>query len=466
MNKKIIFVEPSGSIANVFDNAMKLPLLGTLYLGTILHDAGYEVEILNENLLRRKLHPIELAADFVCFSCLTVNSNRASDLAKGVRSVYPNAKIIVGGIHPSLLPEEFKLVADHIVIGEAEDIIVDIIKGRFSEQIITGHPIKNLDTLPLMNYSLLRNSKEMDIIPIMTSRGCPFNCNFCTVTKVFGRLYRQQSVNRIISEIKHAVEYFNTLNIFFYDDNFTTNKKFSNELIDSFIKEKLNISWTAQVRADIANDDSLLKKMFKAGCTRVYIGFESVDDKVLAAYGKSQTKADIEKAIKKIHEHGINIHGMFMFGEDNDTVESIHATVDFTIKNYVDTLQYMILTPFPGTQIYDKLNSENRLMHKNWDYFNGMYVVHYPKQMLPSELQSEVTNAYKTFYSFKRTMLDLLYFVFNVSFDAMFWNFSRVKRYDIGNLYLKTGAKLIIRDFLKYNSNYLNYLTTLNTKRG
>ncbi|MBD3271718.1 MAG: radical SAM protein, partial [Elusimicrobia bacterium] len=346
----------------------------------------------------------------------------------------------------------------HIVIGEAEEIILDIINGRYSEQIIHGRPVKNLDELPFINYDLLVNAKHMNIIPIMTSRGCPFNCNFCTVTKVFGRAFRQQSADRIISEIKHAKQYFNKSTFFFYDDNFTTNKQFSNDIINRFIKEKLNITWTAQVRADIANDDALLHKIFKAGCDRVFIGFESIDERVLKSYGKSQTRHDIEKAIKKIHECGINIHGMFMVGEDNDIFESIDITVDFAIENHIDTVQFMILTPFPGTQIYEKLNSENRLLHHNWDFFNGMHVVHYPKSISPLQLQLGVINAHRKFYSVSRTLLDLLYFIFNITSDALVWNFSRAKRYDLNNLYLKAGAKLIIIEYIRSHNNYIDYL--------
>ncbi|MFH1379956.1 MAG: radical SAM protein [bacterium] len=458
MTKKIYFVETAGSIANIFENQMKLPLLGSLYLGTILHNAGYEVQILNENILKKKIHPIELDADYVCLSCLTLSASRTIELARGVRRMYPRTKLIVGGIHPSLLPEEFISTADHIVIGEAEEIILDIIEGKYTDQIIYGRPVKNLDELPLINYRLLKRSKRMNIIPVMTSRGCPFNCNFCTVTTVFGKAFRQQSIDRIIREIKHAVQYFNRTSIFFYDDNFTTNKRFSNELFDRFIKEKLNISWTAQVRADIVRDAEVLGKMFKAGCDRVFIGFESVDERVLKAYGKSQTRADIEKAIHKIHAQGINIHGMFMFGEDNDTLESIDHTVDFAITNYIDTVQFMALTPFPGTQIYEKINSEKRLLHTNWDYFNGMHVVHKPMKISPLELQEGLVNAHKKFYSFSRTMLDLLYFAFNITFDAFVWNFKHVRRYDINNLYLKAGAKFIISVYIKFHRNYISYL--------
>ena len=128
MNKKsVIFIEPTGNKTNVFDNYMKLPLLGCLYLGTILHNAGYAVKILNENILGRRISPFELAADCVCFSVLTLNVNRAKELALKVREIFPKTKIVFGGIHPSLLPDDFIDIADHVVVGEAETVICDVI---------------------------------------------------------------------------------------------------------------------------------------------------------------------------------------------------------------------------------------------------------------------------------------------------------------------------------------------------
>jgi len=131
-NKSVIFIEPAGSKANVFDNFMKLPLLGSLYLGTILHNAGYIVKIINENILGRKISPFELNADYLCISCLTLTSNRAKELIIKAREIFPDIKIIVGGIHPSLLPIEFADLVDYVVVGEAETIIIDIIEGKRS----------------------------------------------------------------------------------------------------------------------------------------------------------------------------------------------------------------------------------------------------------------------------------------------------------------------------------------------
>ncbi|MFP4520651.1 MAG: B12-binding domain-containing radical SAM protein [Fibrobacterota bacterium] len=464
-NKNIVFIEPLGDSANVFDNYMKLPLMGPFYLGTILHNNGYDVRILNENVLGRRIDPFEIDADIFCITSLTVSANRAKLLARQLRQLYPSSKILIGGIHASLLSDEFLEVADHVISGEAEEIILDLVEGKITDKLVYGNHIKNLDSLPLINYGLLENIENMDYIPIMTSRGCPFDCNFCTVTKIFGKKFRTQSPDRIIGEIKNALKHFKTRNVFFYDDNLTANRRRAEELYDKLLEEDVPVTWSAQVRADLAKKPELLKKMRDAGCSRVFIGFESIEEETLKAYKKSQTISDIENAIRRFHEYGINIHGMFMFGEDNDTLDTINRTLEFAVKHEIDTLQFMILTPFPGTQVYDMLVEQKRLYHKNWDYYNGMYIVFRPKNMNPLKLQRAVIKAYKKFYSFRRTMSDSLRIGLNIFLDALVFNFSRVFQYDFNTILVRFGAKMIVGKYGEINHHYLEFLDHVEKKQ-
>ncbi|MBD3344950.1 MAG: radical SAM protein [Chitinivibrionales bacterium] len=456
--KSVVFIEPAGSEANVFENYMRLPLTGCLYLGTILHNAGYPVRIYNENILSQKIDPFAIQADVYCISALTVSANRAKHLANQIRKVYPHAKILIGGIHASLLPREFVDCADHVIQGEAEANIVDIIEGAYEETIIQGKAIENIENLPLIEYSLLEGVETMSIIPIMTSRGCPFDCNFCTVTKIFGKKFRMQSAERIVEEIKHALKFFKTRDIFFYDDNFSANKKRVERLCDLIEQEKLDISWTAQVRSDISKSPELIGRMERTGCRFFFIGFESINDATLKALHKSQTKSDIEKAIDIIHKKGISIHGMFMFGEDNDTPATIHETVDFAIHHHIDTVQFMILTPFPGTQVYEKIENENRLYHTRWEFFNGMYLVFQPKSMSASVLQKEVLIAYRKFYSLPRVMMEGLKQLANVVLDALVWDFQRVLRYGFFSLMVKAGGTFLVKQYITIYEEYIQFL--------
>ena len=456
--KSIVFIEPSGNRTNVFDNYMRLPLLGSLNLATILHNSGYSVRILNENILSETIDPFEITADVFCISALTVSANRSKLLAGKLKKIYPESMVVIGGIHASLLPEDFARVADHVVAGEADEIIVDIIEGKYPDKIVHGPRTVSLEDLPLINYALLEGIERMDTIPIMTSRGCPFDCSFCTVTKIFGRKFRMQSPQRIVAEIENALGIFNTKDIFFYDDNFTANKRRVHELCDLLIERNLEINWSAQVRTDLAKDPVLIEKMVKAGLRWVYVGFESINDRTLKDLQKSQTKTDIEHAIQKLHAFGVNIHGMFIFGEDRDTVTGISKTVEFVVENEIDTVQFMILTPFPGTQFYERMVQEDRLFHRNWDYYNAMYAVFQPKTMSPSRLTYETFRAYRRFYSLQRTLLNSLRLVFSIFLDATVWNFKRAGRYGLDILFLRAGARMIVSKFSNTLESYMKYL--------
>ena len=465
MNKKsVIFIEPAGSKVSVFDNFMRLPLLGSLYLGTILHNEGYQVRILNENILGREVDPFETEADVFCITALTVSANRARILAHQIKSIHPESMVVIGGIHASLLPEDFTDIADHVVTGEAEEIIVDVVEGKFRDKIIHGPKTKDLEKLPLVNYGLLEKAQNIRVVPVMTSRGCPFDCTFCTVTKVFGRKFRMQSPQRIVAEVENALAFFGGKTFFFYDDNFSANKKRVHELCDLMIEKKLGITWVAQVRSDLAKDPELVNRMVAAGLDWVFVGFESIEDETLKAYNKSQTRADIEDAIRVLHAHKVSIHGMFMFGEDHDTVETMANTVDFAIKNEIETVQFMILTPFPGTQCYDRIVEDNRLLHRDWDYFNAMFTVFRPKNMSAARLLNETHRAYRKFYSLRRTLLDMLFMVFNVLLDGMVWNFKRADKYSLDAIFLRGGAKSLVKKHSPLYEAYLKYLNDIEKK--
>lgn len=459
--KKILLIEPKGIGSNVFENYMNLPLTGLLYLGTILKNWGHDVTIINEKL-SHDVDPFEIHADIYCITSLTVTTNRAIHLANQFKKLYPKSKVIIGGIHATLLPENFSNVADQIVIGEAENIIVDLIEGKIEERIVHGSPVTDMDSLPMIDYSLLMDYDKLDIIPIITSRGCPFDCDFCTVTKIFGKKFRMQSPKRILEEIKNALSFFQTRNFFFYDDNFTANKKRILQFTELLFEENIKIEWSAQVRSDIAKDPQLIKKLAKAGCDRVFVGFESIDDTTLKELNKSQTRKDIEESIEILQRFGIKIHGMFMFGEDNDKIGNISNTVDFAISHDIDTVQFMILTPFPGTKTYKKITDQNRLFHKNWDYYDGMYIVFQPKNMNPTRLQHETINAYKKFYSLNRTIVDAFYFMFNIFLDALVWNFRRAHRYNFDTIFLRIASKFIVKRYSAfYNASYLKFLENI-----
>lgn len=385
---KVVLIEPRSTPANVYSK-ISMPLLGPVYLGTILKARGHQVQIYKEDICVPDY--ARLKADFIGISILTSTAKRGYEIA----DLFPKDKVIMGGVHASLVPEETLKHAGRVVVGEAENVIVDIVEGRLKDRLIRGTAIDDLDSLPYPDFSLLEGYKAASLLaPISTSRGCPFDCSFCSVTKMFGRKYRFRSHENVINELVLR----NEKNYFFCDDNFTANPGRTRKLLDSI--SKLNIGkWGCQVRCDAAGDANLLKLMSQAGCAAVCIGFESVNPKTLQGYDKRQTIEEVVHAIKAFHKEKISVHGMFVLGGDSDGKKTALETVKFALKHKIDTIQMMILTPFPGTKVYDDLQKQNRIFSRDWDLYDGQHTVFTPKLLSARELQMNTVKAYARFYS-------------------------------------------------------------------
>lgn len=403
---KVVFIEPAASEANVYSK-LHMPLLGPVYLATILKNRGHEVEVYNEEILRPDYS--RLNADVIGISILTSTARRGYEIARR----FPKEKVIIGGVHASLMPEEALDYSRQVIIGEAEEVIVDIVEGRLQDSIIHGRPVQNLDTLPFPDFSLIKGYKFPSFLtPVSTSRGCPFDCSFCSVTKVFGRNYRFRSAENIIRELGSR----RRKALFFCDDNFTAHPKRIRLLLEMMIKNKIR-NWTCQVRCDAAKDNSLLALMSRAGCSAVCVGFESVNKQTLLAYQKNQSLDDIVNSIRAFHKNRIKVHGMFVLGSDSDTKSTVWDTLKFAIKQKIDTLQMMILTPVPGTRIYNELKEQQRILSHDWSLYDGQHVVFKPKLISPRELQVNVAKAYSRFYSLSQVFL----FLFKLHFrNALF----------------------------------------------
>jgi radical SAM superfamily enzyme YgiQ (UPF0313 family) len=238
----------------------------------------------------------------------------------------------------------------------------------------------------------------MKTTPIMTSWGCPFHCNFCSVTAMFGRKYRFRSAENIIAELKQR----QPRKIFFYDDNIAADKKRLKELLRLMIAEDIVVPWSAQMRTDVVRDPELLDLMRRSGCNRAYLGLESVNQATLDSFDKHQSVDDIVQAIRILHEYGIASHGMFMLGADTDTKESLRETVKFAMKNHIDTIQLAALTPLPGTPLFEELDAAGRIFEKQWHLYDAQHVVFEPANMTAYELQLEALRGYMKFYSLRQ----------------------------------------------------------------
>ncbi len=401
-----------------------MPLLGPVYLGAILKKRGHEVEIFNENIIRPDYSRLD--ADFYGISILTSTAKRGYEIAAKL----PKEKVVFGGVHASLLPEEALKFSRQVVVGEAEEVICGVAEGAIKDEIVYGRRVEDLDSLPHPDFSLVKGYRESPaIMPISTSRGCPFDCTFCSVTKMFGREYRFRSAANVMEELvsRKAKSYF------FCDDNFTANPKRTRKLL-SLMQNDRKRNWSCQVRCDAAKDESLLGQMADAGCSVVCVGFESVNLKTLHAYQKKQGLNDIIHSIRLFHRKKIKIHGMFVLGSDDDNESTIWDTLKFAIRQKIDTLQMTILTPFPGTKVYEELKKQKRIFSHDWNLYDGQHIVFSPKLLSARKLQIEVLRAYVKFYSVYRSLFLLLKLRFR---NAMF----------------RFMGNIIVREWLKNNQS-------------
>lgn len=451
---KIIVVEPMGSRENVFAKYMDLPLLGPLYIAAALRDCGFSVQVLNENILGRAVSMREIDADVICVSMITPTAIRGYEILREFKALRPEGFAVAGGFHPSFLPEEALRYADCVVVGEGEQVIAQVIKER-QKGVVQGVPSRDLDELPFPDLSLLTGSERLKVHPLLTSRGCPFDCTFCAVTKMFGRRYKMHSVERVLEELGRVPA---SRFVFFYDDNFTANPNRTFLLLDAMMKKFPRLRWSAQVRCDIAKHEDLVSLMARAGCKRVYVGFESLSDEALESLNKRQKREDIVRAVETFHRYGIGIHGMFILGADGDAPEAARQTVDFCRKHKMDSVQFMALTPLPGTPLFASLEREGRILHKRWELYDGAHVVFSPSTQSPAELQEQLVIAFEDFYSLSAAISDGLNAIVSATVGLGRRLSRRFASLAIRNAMLKFQARAIIKQWVENNRDYLCWL--------
>jgi len=457
---KITLIEPRSPDFHIF-SLYPLPRLGIILLGTILKQRGHDVSVIVESMGEI---PWDEAAssDLVGISTITSTAPRAYEMAESLREI--GVPTVMGGPHVTFLAEEGISHADYVIRGEAENsfpMLVEAITGDRDMAEVPGLTYKlngeilenpmegealSLDELPEPDFTLLgthffkKKGWTKRVIPMQTSRGCPYNCNFCSVTRMFGRKMRYRSVDAIIEELRKYDDRKNS--IFFYDDNFVANPKRAKELMRRMIEEDFKFVSSAQVRVDAGKDRELMRLMRDAGLKTVFIGLESVSPESLKKMNKSQTLEDMEEGLRGFREFGISVHGMFVFGFDQDEEKTFKETVRFARKNAVDSVQFLILTPLPGTPVYREIEADGRIIIKDWSFYDGHHVVFSPKRVDPYCLQRAQIRGHRRFYS----TLEVI---------------RRFYRFDFFNAMIAAYAKRLSKTLVKENKLYLKVIKFL-----
>jgi radical SAM superfamily enzyme YgiQ (UPF0313 family) len=418
-----------------------MPRLGLPIIAATLKQRGHDVLIYSPQMAPVDWDDVH-SADLVGLSSTTSTTAAAYDFADDLRA--RNIPVVIGGSHVTFMADEALAHADYVARGEGgEQLMLELIEalqGSRNLHDIDGlsfmadgemvhNPLRerlaDLDELPFPDLQAIVGHEKLNTMPIMTSWGCPFACNFCSVTAMFGRKFRFRSAESVVAELKEK----QPRRIFFYDDNMAADRKRLKRLLQMMIDEGLVVPWSAQVRTDVVADPELLDLMRRSGCELVYLGLESVSQETLDGFEKSQSVEDIERAIRVLHEYDICSHGMFVLGADTDTVQTVRDTVTFAKKNRINTLMLNILTPLPGTPQYRDLDAEGRIFDKRWHLYDAHHAVFEPRRMTPYELQMEVLRGYMRFYSLRTWLRYIVTFQFTKQLLFHTWGWAIVRNW-------------------------------------
>jgi radical SAM superfamily enzyme YgiQ (UPF0313 family) len=322
-------------------------------------------------------------ADLIGISLMTFNAPRAYEIADRFRKDYGKT-VILGGYHPTFMPDEAIMHADAVCIGEAEPVI-----GRMVEDFLAGNlqrfyrsGLADLALLRPLDRNLVKQSRYSPVGTIQATRGCRQRCTFCSIASFFGHQYRTRPVNQVVDELQSLGR-----QILFLDDNLIAEVEYARDLFAAMIPLKKR--WYSQCSIGIAEDEELLDLAVRSGCGGLFIGFESLSQDNLRAWKKTFTRArDYERAIQRLHAAGIAVYAGIVFGYDWDSTDVFRNTLEFLLKANVDVLQATILTPFPGTPLFASMDQESRITDKDWSHYDFRHVVFEPKAMSPETLQA------------------------------------------------------------------------------
>ena len=418
----------------VSKNRRLAPPLGLAYMASYLEQAGYNVIIVDSLVMKYGLRDIvgiikRNNPDVIGISTVTQFINDAYDIAKISKEYNPNCLVVLGGPHPTALPIETlngSKFVDVVVKGEGEITFLELLKAKEKNKFdgirgicyrnndkIFQNPdrpfIENLDSLPFPAYHLLNMNKYVDRAKhsikksgknndkifgcISSSRGCPYNCSFCASNVIWGRRWRPRSAENIVDEMKLLSDKYGIRKIYFADDLTTLNKKRISRICNLIPKEKMDVSWSCPSRVNLI-DGELCNILKKGGCETVGLGLESGVQSTLDFLNKNITLNQSKTAVKTANKSGLKTESNFIIGVPGETKSMINQTLSFAFSIELNHVNFSILTPFPGTKVYNYAKENNLLLTNDWSKYTTLNPIIKLKNLTPFELKLFLIKAY------------------------------------------------------------------------
>lgn len=429
---KILLVNPTQglSVDEPLTPKFKVQNLGLLYVAAVLEKHNYHVEILDSYNLGSNLEEIGRAIprfDVLGITAATILANDAYRVAEEAKKVNPEILTVLGGCHASVLPDEpLQRNIDVVVMGEGEYTMLELCeqlsRGNREFEGIPGiafrkddttvrnalrPPIENLDDIPFPAHHLLLPIKQYNpfphwgkpgsFAPIITSRGCPYSCLYCSITRIQGRRYRFRSAENVLDELEWLNKHYDVSTFSFRDGTFTLKKDRVAKICEMIISRKLNIAWNCNGRVNEV-DEALLKLMKEAGCKGIQYGIEVGDPERLRAV-KRLTPEQVERSIHNTDKAGIAAHGYFMFGLPGETPETIEKTIEFAKSLELDSAGFTVAVPFPGTEFWDYISENNLIQTFDWNKYSTQSTPVFDHETVTHEqLLKAQKRAYREFY--------------------------------------------------------------------
>ena len=435
---KIRFIEPGerpykNTILNhlVYDRYIRTPSVGLNTLATIVKKKYPDTYMYSEAISKIVKSDV-LDADVIFIGIFTFNANRGYQIARYFKK-HTNAIVVMGGLHATMNYREAVRYCDYVMLGEGDESILELLHSleegepkdvpglaylENGEPKTTGkrQPPENIDGIAdrSLIYQYQNRVHYNTIWPqVHASRGCPHNCDYCALVRLYGHHVRTRSVEDIVKDIRYSLDFFNSGRlprllraVWLTDDNFFADREWAVAVLQGIIDRGIHTRFIAQARYEVGFDDEMLTLLKKAGFFELAIGIEFIDDSEFETFHKRSTVEEIRRAIKNIQRHGISVRGLFIMGGDQDRKGIGDRLADFVIENGIKGVLIQSMYFVPGTPVYER--NRDKLLHENWSKYNGC-VVHYPKRISPYQLQLEHIHASKKIYSWKRLLRALVF---------------------------------------------------------